>query len=167
MPNAVCANTLATDNDVPAELESMQPSASELNARLQDVSLSSRALCQASGNWCMHRFAQQFQSVFPVEMPASSAGLPPDRGISHAILMQTNQPVPASKMYRLSKPQREEMDRQIKSLLSKGWIRPSSSPYGSPLPVMNNNNGGTLKCVDCRTVNNVVTRTSSEGLIPY
>ena len=152
LPNTVCASALAADNDVPADSMSTQPSASELNARLQDVFIEQQS--SVSG---IQELVQQFQSVFPVEMPA---GLPPDRGISHAIPMQTNQPVPASKMYRLSKPQREEMDRQVKSLLKRGWIRPSSSPYGSPILFTNKKDGGLRMCVDYRAVNKMTTRNS-------
>ena len=34
---------------------------------------------------------------------------------------------------RLSRPEVDEVERQIKSLLEKGYIRRSSSPYGSPV----------------------------------
>ena len=148
LPNALCANTIA-DTDVPAASDTP---VNELNARLQDVFIEQQST--VSG---IQELVQQFQSVFPVEMPA---GLPPDRGISHAIPLQTNQPPPASKVYRLSKPQREEMDKQIKSLLKKGWIRPSSSPYGSPILFTKKKDGGMRMCVDYRAVNKMTTKNS-------
>lgn len=62
----------------------------------------------------IQQLIRQFRFVFPDDTPP---GLPPDRGISHAIPLQADATVPASKVYRLSKPQKEEMVSQINSLL--------------------------------------------------
>ena len=83
-----------------------------------------------------------------------------DRGINHAISVQADQPPPRSKVYRLSKPQREEMEAQVKTLLAKGWIRPSSSPYGSPVIFVKKKDGGMRMCVDYRAVNKMTIKNS-------
>ena len=100
---------------------------------------------------------KQFATVFPEDVPA---GLPIDRGIAHAIPLQPGHSIPAAKTYRLSKPQREEMEAQIKNLLSKGWIRPSTSPFGSPILFAKKKNGGMRMCVDYRAVNKMTVRNS-------
>ena len=46
-----------------------------------------------------------------------------------------------------------EVERQIDELLAKGWIRPSHSPYGSPILFVANKDGGLRMCVDYRAVN--------------
>ena len=97
----------------------------------------------------------QFSSVF-----SEPAGLPPDRGITHAIPMQPNHAVPANKTYRLSKPQREEMESQVKAMLAKGWIRPSTSPFGSPILFVKKKTGGMRMCVDYRAVNKLTIKNS-------
>ena len=121
-------------------------------SRLQDVFVEQQSTVAG-----IQELVQQFSSVFPEDMPA---GLPPDRGISHAIPMQTDSVPPAQKPYRLSKPQREEMEKQITSLLAKGWIRPSSSPYGSPILFAKKKDGGMRMCVDYRAVNKLTLRNS-------
>ena len=152
--NSVCAATLATPPDVVADSSQASDAAADpqLNARLQNVFIEQQSTVQG-----IQEVVQQYQSVFPEEIPT---GLPPDRGISHAIPVQTNSPPPASKLYRLSKPQREEMERQISQLLAKGWIRPSSSPYGSPILFVKKKDGGLRMCVDYRAVNKMTVRNS-------
>ena len=112
---------------------------------------------QASAVDGVKQLVQQFAEVFPVSMPA---GLPVDRGIAHTIPLIPNSTVPAAKTYRLSKPQREEMEGQIKALLSQGWIQPSSSPYGSPIIFVKKKDGGIRMCVDYRAVNKITVRNS-------
>ncbi|KAJ9529349.1 hypothetical protein QJQ45_013782 [Haematococcus lacustris] len=40
---------------------------------------------------------------------------------------------PVTPMYRLSKPEQEELKRQIQDYLAKGMIEPNSSPYAAPI----------------------------------
>ncbi|WVZ80149.1 hypothetical protein U9M48_027648, partial [Paspalum notatum var. saurae] len=85
-----------------------------------------------------------FPDVFPVELP----GLPPDRNVEFAIeLVHGTAP------------------------LDKGFIRPSSSPWGCPaLFVEKKDQGGKRLCVDYRPLNAVITsRTSTlcHTLISY
>lgn len=103
----------------------------------------------------IRELVQQFSVVFPDELPDN---LPPERGVNHAIPLLPGASVPASKTYRLSKPQREEMEQQIQTLLKKGWIRPSSSPYGSPILFVKKKDGGMRMCVDYRAVNKMTMR---------
>ena len=122
-------------------------SASETTDRLQGLFVEQQSAVQG-----IKELVMQFADVFPSTVPA---GLPPDRGINHAIPLEPGHPVPAQKMYRLSKPQREEMEAQIKELLAKGWIRPSSSPFGSPIIFVKKKDGGFRMCVDYRAVNKI------------
>ncbi len=110
---------------------------------------------QDSARQEIKELVQQYAVVFPDDMPEH---LPPERDVSHAIPLQPGASVPANKTYRLSKPQREEMERQIQNLLKKGWIRPSSSPYGSPILFVPKKDGGMRMCVDYRAVNKMTVR---------
>ncbi|KAJ9525210.1 hypothetical protein QJQ45_020747 [Haematococcus lacustris] len=56
-------------------------------------------------------------------------GLPPDRPVGHTIPLEPGNRPPATPMYRLSKPEHDELKQQIQDLLAKGMIEPSSSPY--------------------------------------
>lgn len=73
----------------------------------------------------------EFADVFPPDVPH----LPPERpGVTHTIPLVDSQAKPPSRpLYRLSPAERAEADRQVKLLLDKGYIVPSSSPYGAPI----------------------------------
>jgi hypothetical protein len=48
-----------------------------------------------------------------------------------------------------------ELKKQIEELLSKGFIRPSSSPWGAPTLFVDKNDGSRRMCVDYRSLNEV------------
>jgi hypothetical protein len=74
----------------------------------------------------------EFEDVFPDEVPE----LPPERpGVKHTIPLLDPQSKPPSRpLYRLSRAELAEAERQVKLLLERGYIEPSTSPYGAPNP---------------------------------
>ena len=60
---------------------------------------------------------------------------------------------PFKPVYRLSKPEQAECMEQIKALLEKGHIVPSSSPYAAPILFVPKKDGGLRMCVDYRALN--------------
>ena len=60
-------------------------------------------------------------------------GLPLKKEIVHDIILQKDVPLPNIGMYRLSALENAEIKRQVQELLKKGFIRPSTSPCGSPI----------------------------------
>ncbi|KAJ9519585.1 hypothetical protein QJQ45_000676 [Haematococcus lacustris] len=58
---------------------------------------------------------------------------PPERPVGHTIPLVPDSRPPVTPMYRLSKPEQEELKKQIKDYLAKGMIEPSSSPYAAPI----------------------------------
>ena len=105
----------------------------------------------------IRELVQQFQSVFPVTVPA---GLPPERDIAHAIPLQPNSQIPATKLRRLTWAQEQEMISQVKTLLAKGWIQPSTSPYGCPILFVKKKDGGMRMCVDYRAINKMTVKSA-------
>jgi hypothetical protein len=70
----------------------------------------------------------QFADRFPEDLPH----LPPKRPVFHTIPLQDpNGQPPFRGMYRLSLSEKAEVERHIAELLRKGFIEPSSSPYGA------------------------------------
>ncbi|GJT83548.1 putative reverse transcriptase domain-containing protein [Tanacetum coccineum] len=70
---------------------------------------------------------------FPKVFPDDLSGLPPGQKIKFQIeLIPGAMPV-AKSPYRLAPSELEELSGQLKELQDKGFIRPSSSPWGAPL----------------------------------
>ena len=72
---------------------------------------------------------KKFEMLFPTDLPP---GLPPKRSIDHAIDLNGHAP-PIKGVYRMSPAELQELKQQLKELLDKGFIRPSTSPYGAPI----------------------------------
>ncbi|WVZ66247.1 hypothetical protein U9M48_015498 [Paspalum notatum var. saurae] len=71
----------------------------------------------------------EFPDVFPEEL----TGMPPERSIEFSIeLLPGTAPI-AEKPYRISGSEHVEVKKQIDELLEKGYIRPSTSPWASPV----------------------------------
>jgi hypothetical protein len=60
---------------------------------------------------------------------------------------------PAKAPYRMSHEEFKEFKVQLKELLAKGYIKPSKSPYGSPVLFVHKKDGTLRMCVDYRILN--------------
>ncbi|GJX65931.1 putative reverse transcriptase domain-containing protein [Tanacetum coccineum] len=69
-----------------------------------------------------------FPEVFPDDLP----GLPPSRQVEFKIDLVPGVAPVACAPYRLAPSEMKELFEQLKELLEKGFIRPSSSPWGAP-----------------------------------
>ncbi|GIL57113.1 hypothetical protein Vafri_12319, partial [Volvox africanus] len=93
---------------------------------------------------------KEYQDVF-----APLSGLPPERDVSHTIpLMDPTIKPPYKPPYRLSPREMEEARTQIDDLLKKGYIVPSTSPYGAPILFVKKPRSDKLRmCIDFRALN--------------
>jgi hypothetical protein len=97
------------------------------------------------------RVVCEYPDVFPEELP----GMPPDRDVEFVIdLLPGTAPI-SKRPYRMSSTQMIELKKQIKELLEKGFIRPSSSPWGAPVIFVEKKDGTQRMCVDYRLLNEV------------
>lgn len=55
--------------------------------------------------------------------------------------------------YRMSPKELDELKSQIQGLLDRGWIRPSHSPFGSPVLFAAKPDGSLRMCIDYRALN--------------
>ena len=85
-------------------------------------------------------------------------GLPPDRGVGHTIPLTEGAVPPNLRQYRLSQFQLEELEAHVKALLAKGWVQPSSSPYGAPVLFVPKPNGTWRMCIDYRALNKLTVK---------
>ncbi|MCO5597948.1 hypothetical protein L7F22_052035 [Adiantum nelumboides] len=101
----------------------------------------------------LSKFLNQFQDVFIDDIPGE---LPPKRGDDdHAIELIPGSSPPNKPPYRVSQAQQEEIMRQVNELVEKGMVRPSSSPFCSPVLLVHKKNGTYRMCVDYRALNKI------------
>jgi hypothetical protein len=71
----------------------------------------------------------EFQDVFPEELP----GMPPDQDIEFVIELKPGTAPIYKTQFRMTTPKLAELKEHIKEQLEKGFIHPSSSPWGAPV----------------------------------
>ncbi|KAJ0456921.1 putative nucleotidyltransferase, Ribonuclease H [Helianthus annuus] len=92
---------------------------------------------------------REFPQVFPDDLP----GLPPSHDIDFRIdLIPGANPV-AKAPYRLAPSEMRELSNQLQELLEKGFIRPSTSPWGAPVLFVKKKDGSFRMCIDYRELN--------------
>jgi hypothetical protein len=70
----------------------------------------------------------EFLDVFPKDLP----GLPPERDMEFFIELKPGTAPISRRSYRMPPNELAELKTQLQDLLEKGFIRPSSSPWGCP-----------------------------------
>jgi hypothetical protein len=96
----------------------------------------------------------EFSNVFSEELP----GMPLDRDIKFVIeLMSGTAPIYKSS-YRMTTPELVELKEHIKELVEKGFIRPSSSPWGAHVIFVPKKDDTQRLCVDYCALNKVTVK---------
>ncbi|GJV07905.1 putative reverse transcriptase domain-containing protein [Tanacetum coccineum] len=91
---------------------------------------------------------------FPEDLP----GLPPVRQVEfHIDLVPGTAPV-ARAPYRLAPSEMKELSNQLQELSDKGFIRPSSSPWGDPVLFVKKKDGSFRMCIDYRELNKLTVK---------
>ncbi|GKC62242.1 putative reverse transcriptase domain-containing protein [Tanacetum coccineum] len=97
---------------------------------------------------------QNFPEVFPEDL----LGLLPTRQVEFQIdLIPGDAPV-ARAPYRLAPSEMKELSEQLKELSDKGFIRPSSSPWGAPVLFVKKKDGSFRMCIDYRELNKLTVK---------
>jgi hypothetical protein len=81
--------------------------------------------------------------------------MPPDREVEFVIELQLGTAPISKRPYRMPPKELAELKNQLQELLDKGYIRPSSSPWGCPALFFNKKDGSLRLCVDYRPLNAV------------
>jgi hypothetical protein len=93
----------------------------------------------------------EYEDVFPEDLP----GLPPDRDVEFVINLVAGTVPIAQSPYRMAEVELKLLKVELDSLLEKGFIRPSASPWGSPALFVPKKDGTQRLCVDYRALNAV------------
>ncbi len=84
--------------------------------------------------------------------------MPQDREIEFRIELAPGTTPIYKKPYRMAPSELIELKKQIKELLEKGYIRASSSPWGSPILFAKKKDGTLRLCIDYRALNMVTVK---------
>ncbi|GJY49816.1 putative reverse transcriptase domain-containing protein [Tanacetum coccineum] len=97
---------------------------------------------------------QDFPEVFPEDLP----GLPPARPVEFQIDLILGAAPVARAPYRLAPSEMKELSEQLQELSDKGFIRPSSSPWGAPVLFVKKKDGSFRMCIDYRELNKLTVK---------
>ncbi|XP_014755974.1 uncharacterized protein LOC106866382 [Brachypodium distachyon] len=93
----------------------------------------------------------EYPDVFPEDLP----GMPPDREVEFLIDLDPRTAPIAKRPYRMAANELAELKKQLQELQEKGYIRPSSSPWGALVIFVQKKDGTQRMCVDYRSPNEV------------
>ncbi|GJS84262.1 putative reverse transcriptase domain-containing protein [Tanacetum coccineum] len=97
---------------------------------------------------------REFPEVFPEDLP----GLPPARQVEFQIDLVPGAAPVARAPYRLAPAELQELSTQLQELSDRGFIRPSSSPWGAPVLFVKKKDGSFRMCIDYRELNRLTVK---------
>jgi hypothetical protein len=86
----------------------------------------------------------EFPDVFSEDLP----GLPPERDVEFVIELKPDTTSISRRSYRMPPNELVELKTQLQDLLEKGFIRPSSSPWGCAAIFVKKEDQTLRMCVD-------------------
>jgi hypothetical protein len=92
---------------------------------------------------------------FPNVFPEALLGMPPDWDIKFVIELKPCTTPIYKTLYRMASPELAELKEHFKQLLEKGFIRPSSSPWGALVIFVLKNDCTQRLCMDYHALNEV------------
>jgi len=88
----------------------------------------------------------EYPDVFPDDLP----GMSPDRDVEFAIELHPGTAPISRRPYRMPPNELVELKKQLQELLDKGYIHPSTSPWGCPALFVKKKDESFRLCVDYR-----------------
>ncbi|GKD85916.1 putative reverse transcriptase domain-containing protein, partial [Tanacetum coccineum] len=92
--------------------------------------------------------------VFPEDLPR----VPPARQVEFQIDLVPGAAPVARASYRLAPAKMQELSTQLQELSNRGFIRPSSSPWGAPVLFVKKKDGSFRMCIDHRELNKLIVK---------
>jgi hypothetical protein len=96
----------------------------------------------------------EFPDVFPEELPV----MPLDRDIEFVIELKPGTTPIYKSPYRMATLELTKLKEHIKELLEKGFIHPSSSPWGAPVIFVPKKDSTQRLCMDYHALNEVTVK---------
>ncbi|GKA34713.1 putative reverse transcriptase domain-containing protein [Tanacetum coccineum] len=99
---------------------------------------------------------REFSEVFPENLP----GLPRVRQVEFQTDLIPGAAPVAQAPYRLALSEIQEQSDQLQELANRGFIRPSTSPWGAPVLFVRKKDGSFRMCIDYRELNKLTVKNS-------
>ncbi|GJZ38621.1 putative reverse transcriptase domain-containing protein [Tanacetum coccineum] len=110
--------------------------------------------CTKAQEYLSKGVVTDFPEVFPEDLP----GIPPTRQVEFQIDLVPGAAPVARAPYRLAPSEMKELAEQLQELSDKGFIRPSSSPWGAPVLFVKKKDGSFRMCIDYRELNKLTVK---------
>ncbi|GKF50195.1 hypothetical protein Tco_0146662, partial [Tanacetum coccineum] len=103
---------------------------------------------------------KRLKDVFPEVFLEDLPGIPPTQQVKFQIdLIPGAAPVARAPVpYRLASSEIKELSDQLQELFNKGFIRPTSSPWGAPVLFIKKKDGSCQMCIDYRELNKLTVK---------
>jgi hypothetical protein len=98
----------------------------------------------------MDKVMEEYEDIF-----FSPAAVPLHCQVKHLVDLTPGALLPNGPIYRCFVMENDEIKRQIQEMLQKGHIRPSSSPRGSPIMLLQKNDGTWGLFIDYWALNKI------------
>ncbi|GKG40033.1 hypothetical protein Tco_0466810, partial [Tanacetum coccineum] len=95
---------------------------------------------------------------FPEVFLDDLSRLPPIQEIEFQIELIPGATLVAKSPYHLVPSEMDELSGQLKELQDKGFIRPSSSPWGAPILFIKKKDGSFRMCIDYKELNKLTVK---------
>jgi hypothetical protein len=110
-----------------------------------------------------HTTAQNLEDIpvtceFPDVFLEDLSGMPPDQDIEFTIELQPGTAPISRRPYKVTPKELAELKVQLKEMLDKGYIPPSSSPWGCPALFVNKKDQSLRLCVDYQSLNAITVK---------
>jgi hypothetical protein len=110
-----------------------------------------------------HTVAQSLEDIpvackFPDLFPEDLSGMPPDRNVEFTSKLQPGTAPISKQLYKMTPNELAELKVQLNELLDKGYIHPSSSPWGCPGLFVKKKDQSLRLSVDYRSLNAVTVK---------
>nr|GEX07804.1 putative reverse transcriptase domain-containing protein [Tanacetum cinerariifolium] len=92
------------------------------------------------------------------------SGIPPTQKVEFQIDLIPGDAPLARAPYRLAPSEIKELSDQLQELSDKGFIRPSSSPWGAPVLLVKKKDGSFQMCIDYKELNKLMVKNQIDDL---
>ena len=114
--------------------------------------------CDDSKKQGLMAVLQKHSKTFPDSLPNC---LPPFREVNHDITIEQGHQPPSRLPYRLSRPELDELQKQLNDLLKRGFLEPSKSPFGAAVFFVKKADGTLRLVCDWRKLNKITIKTQA------